>query len=288
MKEINEILIIGGDSKIGAELVNYYKNHNVIVWSTTRHKEKLSSNKIFLDLSLDISNWELPSKHIKTVIFCAANTSIEYCEVELEKSKKVNLINTVSLIKSLFDLGIFVVFLSTNLVFDGQTPFISDINPYNPQTNYGKLKAEAEKRLLQLNGNIAVLRLGKVLIPKNSLINNWIIDLKSNKFIYPFFDMVMSPISIDLVLQVIIKITEHKLPGIFQLSATQDIIYEDVAKYVVKKLNLDSNLIKSISYKQKGIMFSAKHTTFDCHNLLKIGIPIPHPTSAIDNIIKNI
>ena len=288
MSDINELLIIGGDSNIGIELIDYYKKCNIKVWSTTRHKETLNSSRIFLDLSSETSNWELPSKNIRTVIFCAANTSLEYCELEPEKSRKVNVINTISLANRFFDFGIFVVFLSTNLVFNGETPFISDIHPYTPITKYGELKAEAEQKLLQLNRNIAIVRLAKVLIPNKSFINNWVQDLRTGKEISPFFDMVIAPISIDLVLLVITRILEFKLSGVFQLSATKDITYTDVAKYVVKKMNLDANLIKSISYKQKGIIFSAKHTTFNCNRLLKMGIPIPDPTFSIDKIINNL
>jgi dTDP-4-dehydrorhamnose reductase len=288
MKDISEILIVGGDSKIGRDLELYYKRIGTKVWTTTRHREATTANKIFLDLSLDLSNFELPSDNINTVLFCAAITSLEYCEIEFEKSRQVNVSSILTLTRHFNKFRIFVVFLSTNLVFDGETSYVSDTHVINPLTKYGQLKAEAEINLLQLNGNLAIIRLGKVLIPNNSFINNWINDLNIGKLIYPFYDMVVSPVSLDLVIQIIVRIIENKMEGIFQVTATKDITYEEAAKYLVQEMKYDMNLIKPISYMQKDIKFSAKHSTLDCLRLLDIGLSIQEPTVAIDNIIKNL
>ncbi len=54
---------------------------------------------------------------------------------------------TSLLIKRLVAVGIFVVFISSNAVFDGTIPFVRADQPVNPKTAYGRQKAAAEEAL---------------------------------------------------------------------------------------------------------------------------------------------
>lgn len=282
------ILVIGADGTIGRSLVTSLETKGKTVWQTTRHQSQVSERRLFLDLSEDENKWNFPSIQFSTVVFCAAITSIEYCRIEPDLSRQVNVVSTVKLAKRFFNNGAYIIFLSTSAVFDGKSPLVRPGEHLNPQSNYGEQKAEAEKQLLCLGDKVAIVRLGKVITTNVSLLMSWVINLKSGEKIHPFYDMVMAPVSIALVIKLLIQLAEKKVPGIFQLSANNDISYAKAAEYIAEKLGVDAKVIEPISYKDRGIIFSPIYATFDCSMLLEFGLSAPLPTTALDDFLFNI
>lgn len=282
LKEKN-ILIIGGDGTIGRSLFDTLNNNGANVWVTTRHPEKVSIRCVFLDLYEDIDIWEIPSVKFDIVFMCAAITSINNCINEPQITRKVNVVNTVKLATKLSNQGSFIIFLSTNAVFDGNVSYIKSNNLVNPQNEYGKQKAEAEDLLLSiLKNKVAVVRLNKVITPDLSILINWINDLKDNKVIHPFYDMFMAPISLNYCVNVLCKVAETQISGIVQVSALNDISYAVAAKYIANLIEADEKLIEPISYKSIGIAFSSKHTTFDSNELVDLGFVPPESFDAFN------
>ena len=156
------ILVIGGDGQIGLELVKYYESQNHTVFKTTRNTEKISQKNYFLDLSENSENWPTSWPKIDVVFFCASITSVQYCENEPELTYKINVVNTQKLLKIFSDLGVFIIYISSNLVFDGLKPFANVDDKPNPMTVYGKQKVEVENYLLNFIEYSAIVRLGKV------------------------------------------------------------------------------------------------------------------------------
>jgi dTDP-4-dehydrorhamnose reductase len=109
------------------------------------------------EYNLDFSNYEC-------VIICAAITNIAYCETDPENCERINSINTIKLIERCVDSNCFVIFLSSNAVFDGSKQFYNHTDPPNPNTFYGKSKLLVENYIQSLNTNQAcILRLTKVI-----------------------------------------------------------------------------------------------------------------------------
>lgn len=255
------VLIVGSQSAIGQELVKFYQRKRQISWETTRHHELLNGQRIFLDLSGNLNQFTLPSNSIKIAFICAAVTSLKKCRIDPVKSRQVNVEGSIALAKQLVNFGVFVVFISTNLVFDGLKPLAKSNDPCAPQTEYGRQKLEAESELLKLGDMVSIVRLSKVLPPDFSLFQDWIRSLKDRKEIYPFADMFMSPVSLTFAVDVLSKVAEMQIPGIFQVSAGKDISYADAALHLARNLSLDEKLIKPVSYRESGIKFAPLHTT---------------------------
>ena len=105
------LLVIGGDGKIGSKLIEVYEKSHISVLKTTWKKELVTDGSFYLNLEDDVENWILPSFKIDVVFFCAGKTSIDYCENEPLKSRKINVVNTIKLIKRFCDSGAFVMYL---------------------------------------------------------------------------------------------------------------------------------------------------------------------------------
>jgi dTDP-4-dehydrorhamnose reductase len=89
-------------------------------------------------------------------IHCAAISEGRLCDQDPEWAIKVNVDATEQLAKTVTSRGKKFIFLSTDLVFDGKTaPYDEESSP-TPLGWYGRTKAIAEERLLELPNTLVV------------------------------------------------------------------------------------------------------------------------------------
>jgi dTDP-4-dehydrorhamnose reductase len=280
------ILIVGADGMIGKSLFVTFQQEGKSVLGSTRNKVNAGEQKFYLDLdeSEDPCLLSLPMTMINTVIFCAAITSIKRCHLEPVSTRRINVVNTVSLAKKFIDAGIFTVFLSSNLVFDGRTAYAKPNDQKNPQTEYGRQKAETEEILLSLGQKVSVVRFSKVFSRDTPLLKGWASDMIAGKTIHPLSDGFMAPISDTFAIDVLKRVITHQISGITQASARDDISYEYAARYIAEKLSIDTKLIEPITSDSFGIQDLPKHTTLNSSRLYDLGLDIPLPTQALDQL----
>ena len=243
--KMDHCLIVGGDSQIGSHLSLALKSKGHSVISSTRKVSTTTSNTIYLDLDQP-NSWNFSLSGISTVVLCAGESRIKYCEEYPNKSRKINIDALSAISKKCILAGCHVIFLSTNLVFDGTTANVQADSPTCPKTEYGKQKLEFEGIIRSFSqSQSCILRLSKVISDKWPLLQSWLRDLNKEKTIFPFSDMYLSPITLDFTVEVIIKAIESKTEGILQISATEDISYYDFCCALMKNIGKPERLIRS-------------------------------------------
>lgn len=284
---IDSVLIVGGNGLVGSGLVREFEEKGTAVWQTTRNKGHVLGKRIFLDLSGEFNEGLLPTEIFNVVVICAGVTSIKACKSDPVSTRQINVINIIKIAKYFAARNSFVIFLSTNSVFDGDQPFAKTFWPVNPQTEYGKQKAETEQELLNsLGQQISIVRFSKILSPSMPILEDWIIKLQKKDFIYPFSDMFMAPVTLKFATDVLRTIVDNKYPGIIHVSASQDFSYLQAAQYIAYKTGSNNNLIIPRSYKDSEVFFSPKNTTLDCDVLRKLGFNIPSASTSLDEYLK--
>src|SRR5262245_21090158 len=89
------------------------------------------------------------------IVHAAAISSAEQCRRDLETSHRVNTYATAKLAELAAKAGARLVFVSTDLVFDGEfAPYYENAEPA-PLSLYGQTKAEAERGVLHFGGSVA-------------------------------------------------------------------------------------------------------------------------------------
>lgn len=264
------MLIIGGDSKIARDLAS-----KIVCHATTRRKESVDETRPFLDLAL--SAIEVPD-YGNTACLCAAVTNVAACQADPSGTAFINLTQTVRVAEMLRQRGYRVLFLSTNRVFDGSTPYTLAESGYCPTTEYGQQKWEAERELLERG--CCVLRLSKVVSAQEPLFTGWIEALTTGQEVTAFDDMWLSPVPIDKVSWAIIRILQDKTAkGIYQLSGPADISYAEVAHMLADSIGADHGLVKHTQY----VGDVPLHTTLDSRRVSKeFGIVAPEPRAVFD------
>ena len=145
----DRVLIVGADGLLGGTLRRHLQRAGHEVAATSLLSVPDSQNVLHLDLTQPPETWpELPA--CRAVVLCAAITSLEQCRANPAGTRLVNVTRTLALLEGLAQKGTFVVFISSNLVFDGSKPGRQADEPVCPRTEYGRQKAEAEAALLRL------------------------------------------------------------------------------------------------------------------------------------------
>jgi len=229
----NDYMVIGADSFLGGKIAGVLEKAGKRVLRSSRRTDNLGASCIYLDLREDLSSWEVP-QNIGTVFFCAAVTSTDECRKNPEESRRVNVENTIALGSMFMKQGTSIIFPSTSLVFDGRHPQRKADDPVCPVTEYGRQKVAAENGLIGLGKNISIVRLTKIIGPKTAIIVDWIEKLRNKRIIHPFSDKVLAPVQIDFAAKAMIEIAEKKSFGIWQISAKEDITYEQLAIYIAR------------------------------------------------------
>jgi dTDP-4-dehydrorhamnose reductase len=271
-------LIVGKDSLLGTAIATALSSKGRSVIATTRRGATGSHH---LDLALPLDRTSLPRASV--AYLCAAITSIAACEKDPVATAKINVAGMIALAEALIANGTFVVFLSTNLVFDGTQPFVPADAAPSPSTAYGRQKAEVERYLLQFGSNAAILRLSKVIGPATALFAGWRQKLDRGEAITPFHDMVMSPVSAPFAAGALVRIGEARKGGLYQLSADRDVSYAEAASWMAQ-VRGGTHLAIPSSARGTGIDSKSivSHTTMDSSRLAReLDVFAPDPRDAM-------
>lgn len=264
MKPIfSKALIVGVEGGIGRALYELLLPSYNAVYGTSRREQ---DGEIFfqIDLSNDFTGLKKIPNSCNIAFICAATTKIVDCENDRVGSYAVNVTNTVKLVSTLQDLGMFVVWLSSNAVFSGKRPFSGLDEPYMPLTEYGRQKAAAEREIIELGG-VAIIRLTKVLSKDTPLIASWIKNLKNGEKIYSFSDSYFCPISLKFAIDAIAKVGCNFKEGIFNISGSDDISYFDFARMLAINSCGGDDLIRPVNkaMMQSTMLFNGRFGSLD-------------------------
>lgn len=115
-------------------------------------------------IKLDVTSPENVKEVLETIepeviIHAAARADVDFCERNHDVSFGVNVCGSENLVKQAELIGARFIYLSTDLVFDGEERDYSEDDNPNPTSFYGATKLEAEERVLKLSLRALVLRL---------------------------------------------------------------------------------------------------------------------------------
>jgi dTDP-4-dehydrorhamnose reductase len=284
-------LLVGGDSEIATATGALLHERSMPSLATTRRSDRSgASGRVFLDLAAPFGDWQPPTETTTACIF-AAVARLADCHRDPAGSALINVTRTLALVERLVSHGIYVLFLSTNQVFDGREPWVSAQTPHSPTSEYGHQKARTEAALqamMNAGAPVAILRLAKVVSPGMALLRQWKAALAAGRKVQAFYDMVMAPVPAAIVAAAIAALLSERSPGIWQLSGPNDISYTQIAVHIARRVAAPRHLVDPVAASSAGLPVGTtpRHTTLDrggLHN--RFGIAVPEPWSVIDDAL---
>lgn len=266
------ILVTGATGLLGSRLVEKLVKKGYHVYSGYNKHEPINGEPIKIDVTNenDVERTFNISKP-DAVIHTAALTNVDECEVNKELAWKINVIGTKNIVNMSKNYNSFLIYVSTDYIFDGRKGMYKENDEPNPINYYGLTKLKGEEEVMRLN-NYSIVRTSVIYgsTPASGKVNFalWVIEnLRKRKEIKVVVDQWNSPtLNINLA-DMIIEILERKLNGIYHLAGATRINRYDFARLIAKTFELDENLIIPITSDQ--ITWIAKRPQDSSLNITK-------------------
>ncbi len=302
--EKERVLITGSNGILGATLVKKLKQRpDVEIYAISKGINRNPDKLGYLYESIDITDFEALHRFFKkyeptTVIHTAAMTNVDKCELNPELCRKINVEGTENVGELAKLFGSYMVFVSTDFVFDGEAgPYDESAQP-NPISVYGKSKYDAEQKLLAMNFPVSILRTilvyGVVPSAARSNIVLWAKNnLEQKKPIKVVTDQFRMPTLVEDLADACIFAFRKRAEGIYHISGKDFMSIYQMVLEIADFWKLDKSLITPVTSEE--LKQPAKRPPRTGFNLLKAQTELgynPHSFSEgleiVDAQLKNL
>jgi len=222
------------------------------------------------------------------IVLAAAYTDVDGCEGNQELAFAVNRDGAVNVATAAKTAGARLIFLSSDYVFDGKkaTPYeIGDAR--DPQSVYGRTKAEAEVRLLELVPDCCIVRTSWLFGTGGKCFPDTILRLAESR---PALDVVNDQrgcptYAVDLA-RAIIQLCRKNATGIVHATNAGDCTWFDFAEEIIRSSGLDT-AVRAISTEQMARPAPRPaYSVLSAARLGSLGIEMPTWHDALQRYLK--
>ena len=222
------------------------------------------------------------------IVLSAAYTDVDGCESNTELAFSVNRDGAVNVANAAKMFGARFAFLSSDYVFDGKktTPYeIDDVR--NPQSVYGRTKAEAEIKLLDLMPDCCIARTSWLFGAGGKCFPDTILKLAASR---PALDVVDDqrgcPTYTTDLARAIIQLCRKNASGIVHVTNAGDCTWFEFAQEIVRNAGL-STAVRPVSSQQMARPAPRPaYSVLSAVSLRALGIEIPSWPDALRRYIK--
>ncbi len=276
-----KIVILGGRGMLGTDLVNLCRTKNLDIKVCDLPECDIT----------DIDQLEDAMSENSVVINCAAYTNVDGAESETEAAYRINTHALGELGAIAAHLGIYVIHISTDFVFDGlsERPY-RETDVTNPINVYGKTKLAGEMLLSASGCKYCILRLewtyGQA---GDNFIKKIVRAGQKNKQIKVVDDQIGAPTATTESAKAILALMKKRAEGIYHFASSGFASRYEVAKFIFEKLNQP---VEVLPCKTADFPSPAKRplsSRFDCAKISKIlGEPIKEWQEPLESFLKQL
>ncbi|MGB4652597.1 MAG: dTDP-4-dehydrorhamnose reductase [Methanothrix sp.] len=241
-----KIFITGGSGLAGSRLAEMALARGDEVFSGYAHNRPACGRGVRLDLLdpdgiRDIIERTRPD----AIVHSAALTDVDRCEREKDLAFKINVEGTRAVAEGARAAGSFLVYVSTDYVFDGRRGLYREGDQTGPVSYYGLSKLLGEELSLD-QGCVARTCVIYGRRPASGKVNFalWILNsLGSGKEISVVTDQFITPTLNSNLAAMLLEAADRQLSGIYHLSGASRVSRYDFACQLADTFELDSRLI---------------------------------------------
>ena len=272
------VTIFGASGLLGKALTREWSGDEVTGLSS-RDADVRDPNRVQQTVQQTRPDW---------IVLSAAYTDVDGCESKPELAFAVNRDGAVNVAKAAKMFGARFAFLSSDYVFDGKktTPYeIDDVR--NPQSVYGRTKAEGEIKLLDLIPDFCIVRTSWLFGAGGKCFPDTILRLAANR---PALDVVDDqrgcPTYTTDLARAIIQLCRKNASGIIHVTNVGDCTWFEFAQEIVRNAGL-STAVRPVSSQQMARPAPRPaYSVLSAVRLQTLGIEIPSWPDALRRYIK--
>jgi len=180
------------------------------------------------------------------IIHAAGMTNVDQCEALPELANIINYEAAKFVSDVCLKNNIDLIFISTDHLFDGSVPNVSENHVKNPLNCYGRTKSLGEDYILLNNPNALIIRTnfyGWGTSYRQSFSDFVIDNLRKGNKITLFNDVFYTPILIETLVETVMALYLKNATGIFNLVSNERISKYEFGLMVADIFGLDASLI---------------------------------------------
>ena len=271
---MSRILVVGGSGLLGSRLIEMLGAADNSVSAT------YFSNKIAREgcetFQMDIADGRRVDEVIETVqpdtvINASGERNTRYCEKNPHEAYRVNVEGTQNLVEACRAGGAKLVFISSDLVFDGSKGSYGEEDEVCPLSVYGKQKVMAEKIIKDQLDSWLILRASSIYgwNPKRDNFVSWVLqELKKGQGLDIVYDQYITPVYVGSLAEMLIELLENNKRGLYHVGEGECLSKYEFVVRIAEVFGLDRKLVKPVPSDTLGQ--SIKMPKKNCLDLTKI------------------
>ena len=271
-------MIIGGTGLLGKALVREWKGDEVLALGS-RDVDIRQRARVREIVEEERPQW---------IVLAAAYTDVDGCESDLRRAFEVNRDGAANVAEVAKNFGAKLLFLSSDYVFDGKksSPYETG-DQRSPQSVYGRSKAEAEERLLEILPEVCIARTSWLFGTGGRCFPDTILKLAASR---PALDVVNdqrgSPTyTVDLA-RAIIELCRKNARGIVHVTNSGDCTWFDFAREIINGAGLQTEVRPVSSQEMARPAPRPAYSVLAATSLRGYGIEMPSWKDALQRYLK--
>jgi len=247
-----KLLLTGASGLLGSKLAEIASAKGFEVYAGCNNGQSTCGTPVFFDVSnKKQASQAFDESKPDVVVHAASLTDVDKCEVDQELAWNVNVEGTKNVAELAARTGAFLVYVSTDYVFNGKKGCYKETDQTDPVNYYGLTKLKAEKVSLQFAPDCCIARTSVLYgtHPPAGKINFalWLINkLKANEKIRIATDQWNSPTLNTSLAEMVLDVVSQRLGGFFHLCGASRVSRYDFATSLCEVFGLDSSLIEPV------------------------------------------
>ncbi|MCJ7813419.1 SDR family oxidoreductase [bacterium] len=246
---MKKILITGGSGLVGGTAVNHARGKWDVYTTTHQHPFSLPGVHV---LSLNLTEPDEIRRIIKAispdvVIHCAALSDLDDCEKKPDLCFRINARATEIIAKLCSEISCRLIYISTDMVFDGRRGRYCESDKTRPINLYGKAKLEGEESVKAFCQNHVIARsaldYGRPVMKGNSFSEKILNRIQNGETVTLFKDQFRTPIWVENLSRALLELAELTFIGTIHLGGRDRVDRYTFGLKLAELKNLSKTLI---------------------------------------------
>ena len=184
------------------------------------------------------------------IIHCAAVADVNLCERERDLATRINATATGAIARQAAKTRAFLVYISTDYVFDGKNGMRRESDATGPVNHYGATKLEGERRVQEEASKWCIAR---ICVPygthpeRRDFLSHVAGECSAGREFPSPVDQHISPTYLPNLSRMVIEIGTRNIAGTVHLAGATRVSRYEMARMLAEKLGLDASLVRPVS-----------------------------------------
>jgi dTDP-4-dehydrorhamnose reductase len=243
------LLLTGASGQLGGYLLRELRSLDlpVVAWTGSRAGELFGYPLQPVNLAdADRVAAAFRAARPSVVLHAAAMSTVAACYRDSSQAHQINTQGTALLAELAAQEGARLLFVSTDLVFDGERAWYREEDTSSPQSVYGQTKAAAEQVVLGIPGGVVArvsLLFGPTLIGRPSFFDEQIAALRERRPCVLFEDEWRTPLGLRAAAQGLLALARSDFSGILHLGGPERLSRLEMGRRLAAFLGCDPSAI---------------------------------------------